>query len=282
MLLDALPFDSVFRAALTVAVTAYLAWEDHQTSFMDERVLYAFLASGLLWNVLFSPFDALWPALLAAAVIGGVGYFSYRAGQFGGGDVLLLAGIALWLPASPFVSVPVFWPFVLSVFLAASFLASVGSALWYAELLRVQKRFPARKIGWFLSGFVVVLALGALMPFTILGKGFVVLLGIPAVFYLVYRQDVVDHAVIAPQKYSDILDEDVLALEKLDEKDVARFDLERVLTAPALKKLKKFMSARKRKTVPIYRQLPRFGPYLLAGLLLSLALGDVVWALVAG
>jgi len=109
-----------------------------------------------------------------------------------------------------------------------------------------------------------------------------VLLGIPAVFYLVYRQDVVDYAVIAPQRYSQILDEDVLALEKLDGKDVEKFGLERVLTLAALKKLKRFMSARKRKTVPIYRQLPRFGPYLLAGLLLSLALGDVVWALVAG
>ncbi len=282
MLLDAFAFDAGIRVVVAVLVTAALAWQDHQTSFMDERLLYGFLVAALAWNVAFLPFDLLWPPVLVAAAIGLLGYVSYRAGQFGGGDVLLLCGLALWLPASPFVHVPVFWPFVLSVFLAASLLASVGSAAWYAGLLSRQRRFPGKKTAPFLAGFLVVLAAGALLPFNALGKSFLVLLGIPAVFYLLYRQDVVDHAVIAPQRYSEILDEDVLALEKLPEEDVETFGLERVLTVPALRKLKKFMAARKRKTVPIYRHLPRFGPYLLAGLLLSVALGDVVWALVAG
>lgn len=282
MFLDALSFDAWIRVMVAIGVTAALAWQDHQTSFMDERVLYAFLAGGLVWNVLFFPFSAFWPPLVVAAIIGAVGYFSYRAGQFGGGDVLLLAGLALWLPSSPLVAVPTFWPFVLSVFLAASLLASAGSALWYADLLRRQKKFPGQKAPLFFAGFLVVLAVSLVLPLGAGGPLFVVLLGVPTVFYLVYRQDVVDFAVIAPQKYSEILDEDVLATEKLPQKDVEKFGLERVLTVAAMKNLKKFMSARERKTVPIYRNLPRFGPYLLAGLLLSLAVGDLVWALVAG
>lgn len=282
MLLDALFLDSWVRVVVSVLVTAALAWQDHQTSFMDERVLYTFLAGGLLWDFLFLPFSQLWPPVLVAALIGAVGYLSYRAGQFGGGDVLLLAGLAVWLPYSPLVSVPIFWPFVLSVFLAASLLASAGSSLWYADLLRQRKKFPGKKAAVFLAGFVGVVALSQLMPFGVLGQLFIVLLGIPSVFYLAYRQDVLDYAVIAPQTYAQILDEDVLALEKLPDADVEKFGLERVLTVPALKKLKKFMAAKKRKTVPIYRHLPRFGPYLLAGLLLSLVLGDLVWALVSG
>ena len=282
MFLDFLGFDAVLRVIVAVLVTAYLAWEDHQTSFMNEHLLYAFVIGGLVWDVLFLPFASLWPAVLVAAIIGGVGYFSYRSGQFGGGDVLLLAGMALWLPVSPFVSVPVFWPFVLSVFLAASLLASVGSGMWYAGLLRAAGKFPGKKGGWFVLGFFAVIAVSVWMPFGPLGKGLIALLGVPSVFYLVYRQDVVDYAVIVPQTTRQILDEDVLALEKLPEKDVERFGLERVLTVAALKKLKKFMAFRKHKTVPIYRNLPRFGPYLLAGLLLSLAVGDVVWTLVAG
>jgi hypothetical protein len=170
----------------------------------------------------------------------------------------------------------------LSVFLAASLLASAGSSLWYADLLRRQNKFPGKKAAFFFIGFIGVVALSQLMPFGVLGQLFIVLLGIPSAFYLSYRQDVVDYAVIAPQKYEEILDEDVLALEKLSDADVEKYCLERVLTVPALKKLKKFMYAKKRKTVPIYRHLPRFGPYLLAGLLLSIALGDLVWALVAG
>ncbi|MBI2445731.1 prepilin peptidase [Candidatus Micrarchaeota archaeon] len=282
MLFDALPFDAWIRVFVAVLVTAVLAWQDHKTSFMDERVLYAFLATGLLWNVFFLPFSQMWPPVLAAALIGIVGYFSYRAGQFGGGDVLLLSGLALWLPVSPFVRTPVFWPFVLSVFLAASLLASAGSALWYADLLRQRGKFPGKKAALFLTGFAAVVALSLLLPFGMSGQAFIMLFGIPAAFYLIYRQDVVDYAVVAPQTLGQLLDEDVLALEKLDKKDVTRFGLERVLTIPAMGKLKNFMSAKKRKTVPVYRHLPRFGPYLLAGLLFSLAFGDLVWALVAG
>jgi len=282
MFLDALPFDAWIRVVVSIVVTAALAWQDHKTSFMDERMLYVFLAAGMLWNVLFLPFDLLSPPVLVAALIGAGGYLSYRAGQFGGGDVLLLAGLALWLPVSPLVAVPVFWPFVLSVFLAASLLASAGSALWYADLLRQKDKFPGSKAALFLAVLVAVLAVSQLLPFGVLGQAFIVLLGIPSAFYVIYRQDVVDFAVIAPQTYKEILDEDVLALEKLPDNDVEKYGLERVLTVPALKKLKKFMFAKKRKTVPIYRHLPRFGPYLLAGLLLSIALGDLVWVLVAG
>ncbi|MBI5226657.1 prepilin peptidase [Candidatus Micrarchaeota archaeon] len=282
MIFELLGFDAALRVIAAVLVTAYLAWEDHQTSFMNEHLLYAFVLGGLIWDVVFLPFASLWPTVLVAALIGGIGYFSYRSGQFGGGDVLLLAGLALWLPVSPFISVPIFWPFVLSVFLAASLLASVGSGMWYARLLRDAGKFPGKKGGWFVLGFFAVIAVSVWMPFGALGKGLIALLGVPSVFYLVYRQDVVDYAVIVPQTARQILDEDVLALEKLPGNDVERFGLERVLTVAALKKLKNFMAARSRKTVPIYRNLPRFGPYLLAGLLLSIAVGDVVWALVAG
>ncbi len=282
MFFDALPSDAWIRVAVAVVVTAYLAWEDHRTSFMNETLLYGFAAAGLAWGALFFPFPVFMAAVAVAAVIGVGGYFSYKAGQFGGGDVLLLAGLALWLPSSPLIPVPVSWPFVLGVFLSASFLASVGSFLWYAGILYRQKRFPGKKAPLFLLASVVAVAAVALLPFSIPSRMFFIAVCLPAAFYLTYRKDVLEHAVIQDVPFKDILDEDVLALEKFSGSDVNKYGLERVLTKAALKKLKAFAAAKKVREVPIYRMLPRFGPYLLAGLLLGVVLGDLVWALVAG
>lgn len=269
--------DAWIRVVASVLVTAVLAYEDHQTSFMNERVLWAFGFGGLLWNGLFLGVNDFIFALAVAAVIGVVGFFSYKSGQFGGGDVLLLLGLALWVPVSPLVFVPTFWPFVLSVFLAASFLATLGSGVWYAHALFKQGVFPGEKrVPWWLA-VVGVSVLALVLPASLTVKLLFLAMGLPAAFYVLYRPDVLSHAVIQEVSFKDLLDEDVLALERFEEKDVTRFGLERVLTPTALAKLKKFMASRKTKTVPIYKNLPRFGPYLFAGLLVSLAVGDVVW-----
>lgn len=277
--LDALVFDAGVRVAVSVLVTAVLAWEDHQTSFMNERILYAFAGLGLAWNFLFLGWNAFLWALAVAIVIGVVGFVSYKAGQFGGGDVLLLLGLALWLPVSPLVSVPMFWPFVVSVFLVASFLATVGSGLWYAHTLFKQGRFPGTKKVWWWLAVAALMAVGVLLPASLTVKFLFLAMGFPATFYVLYRSDVLSYAVIQEVSFKELLDEDVLALERMPEKDVEKFGLERVLTASAKSKLKKFMAARKRTRIPVYKNLPRFGPYLLAGLMLSLLVGDAAWFL---
>ena len=87
-----------------------------------------------------------------------------------------------------------------------------------------------------------------------------------------------EKVIIQSVPFSKIEDEDVLATERFSEEDLAQFGIERVLTRPALEKLRHFARVKKLKAVPIYRDLPRFGPYLLAGLLLCLWAGDaVVW-----
>ncbi len=277
VLLDTLAFEPVIRAAVAVLFTAALAYEDHQTSFMNEKILYAFAATGFLWNLLFLPPEAFALAAGVAVLILSAGYLAYRSGSFGGGDVLLFTALALWLPVSPLAAAPVSWPFVVSVFLAASVLASLGASAWYASILFRKKRFPGKNGFRFAAGALAVLAGVALLPAVgVFTKGFFAALFLSVWFYVLYRRDVAEHAVLEETAFGDILDEDVLATEKLDATDVRAFGLERVLTESARRKLKKFMAAKRRKTVPICRNLPRFGPYVLAGLLLSLAVGDVV------
>ncbi|MDP2717137.1 MAG: A24 family peptidase, partial [Candidatus Micrarchaeota archaeon] len=256
--LDPLAFDAVVRAAVAVLFTAVLAWEDHQTSFMNEKILYAFAGLGLVWNVLFLSVDALLSAVGVCVLILAAGYLAYRSGSFGGGDVWLLAGLSLWLPVSPFVASFLPWPFVVSVFLTASILASIGASAWYAAILFRKKRFPGAAAPAFAIGALLLLAGVALLPVSFSAKAFFLLLGLSAWFYFLYRTDVTDHAVVEETPFSKILDEDILATEKLEALDIKRFGLERVLTESARVKLKKFMAAKKIRTVPIHRHLPRF------------------------
>ncbi len=263
------------RVLVSLGVTAYLAWEDARTSFMNEKLLVAFVALGVLLDVVFLPSSQWLLVFGLAALWAVVGWFSYKSGQFGGGDVLLLLGLHLWLPFSPFVPVP--WPFILSVFVASAALASLGSTALYAWKL---SRFPLdgrKKTA--LAGLALFSLAIFIFPFSLGLKALFYLLLLSASFYLLFRKELMDQVVIQPVSLKNIEDEDVLATERISEKDLGKFKLERVLTPSALKKLLVYAKAKKLKTVPIFKDLPRFGPYLLAGLIVCLALGDLVWFL---
>ncbi|MBI5036018.1 prepilin peptidase [Candidatus Micrarchaeota archaeon] len=268
-------FDFILaRVVVSVLVAAYLAWEDAKTSFMNERLLLVFVASGAFVDLVFLPQDSWLVVFGVAAAIAAIGFISYKAGQFGGGDVLILLGLHLWLPFSPFVAVP--WPFILSVFVASAAMGSIASAVLYAWKLRKEK-LPKRKR--LLFGLLVVLSLAfLLLPFGLFGVLFYAL-AVSSSFYFVFRGELLEKVIIQQVKLKDIEDEDVLAMEQIAQSKVKRFSLEKVLTASALQKLKKYARSSRKTTVPIYKNLPRFGPYILAGLLACLAVGDVIWFL---
>ncbi|MFH1780085.1 MAG: hypothetical protein ABH803_02990, partial [Candidatus Micrarchaeota archaeon] len=74
-----------------------------------------------------------------------------------------------------------------------------------------------------------------------------------------------------------IQDEDILAIDKLPRKLVEKYGLEKVLTKKQFEKLKEISKKEGIHEFPIHTNLPRFGPYVLAGLLLVLWLGDFIF-----
>ncbi len=134
----------VLRIAAALAGTGAAAWQDAKTSFIDDRIVYSMIGLGFVLDVItLDTAFIVYSTGIATAIIA-FGYFMYRTGQLGGGDVLLFAGIQLLLPYYPDAAASLgfapteylFIPFFVALIAASSFYALLGSAAKYGLGLR--------------------------------------------------------------------------------------------------------------------------------------------------
>ncbi|MFH0923089.1 MAG: prepilin peptidase, partial [Candidatus Micrarchaeota archaeon] len=106
----------LLRVAIALGATGLAAWQDHKTSFIDDKITLGMIAAGILLNVLTFDMDfIIWVGGIALA-IAAIGYFAYKTGQFGGGDVLLFLGLHLLLPVYPLALASPFLPTFYALF----------------------------------------------------------------------------------------------------------------------------------------------------------------------
>ncbi|MBI5229555.1 prepilin peptidase [Candidatus Micrarchaeota archaeon] len=287
----------LLRVVLAVGFTAVAAWQDWKTSFIDDRMTAAMIGAGIVLNLLTLDLNFIVYSLGIAGIIFGIGYFLYRTGQLGGGDVLLFTGIQLLLPYYPLqiaAYLPTFfaqvvsayaalsfYPFFLSILLASSFLGLAGTAIWYTIKLQGRKLKPdflAAGLMVFLAA-VVLFLLNSFGGSSVFQISFIVVVFGSAVFLFTFKKQITEEIIIKRVSLPEIEEEDVIALEKLPPKLVEEYGLERVLTKKEVEKLKKIEKAKKVHLFPVYKVLPRFGPYILAGLVFSLLFGDLFFLL---
>ena len=267
------------RIGIAVALTGVAAYQDAKTSYIDDKILYAMVAIGALLDVFFLPMKD-WPFVLTgAAAIAVIGFVAYKRGSFGQGDVWLFLGLQLLLPFYPSfarVSLPNF-PFVASVFLAASFLSVLGSTLLYGKML-FERRLFERNQSILFAGVcllvAIVLALLPLVPFS--AKAVFFLFIVSGVFLAVFYSRIREKILITPLKPEEIEDEDVLAIEKMKPELVKKYGVERVLTQKQISVLKKIREREGVAKFPVFKHLPRFGPYVLLGLIACVYAGDLL------
>ncbi|NYZ78194.1 prepilin peptidase [Candidatus Micrarchaeota archaeon] len=271
----------VLRAAAALVGTGLAAWEDARTSFIDDRTTLSMIGLGIVLDVFFLPQELWLSTALIALVIGIIGYFAYRAGQFGGGDVLLILGIHLLLPqqtqalfASAVQAFAPAYPPVVSILATASLTAVIVSGVWYAFRLHQEKGFGKNKTLAFAVVSAVAVAAIAFSPLSLALKVFFALLLLPAFFYVLFKREVMDCVVVKKLRLRDVEDEDVLYLEGLPQSLVKRFNIQRVLTRGEVKKLRFVEKKTGRRVWPVCKELPRFAPFLLLGLLFVLFFGD--------
>ncbi|MEM4255550.1 MAG: prepilin peptidase [Candidatus Norongarragalinales archaeon] len=272
----------LLRVAIAVVFTAIAAYQDNKTSYVDDKVLYALVGAGLLLNVLSFDFAFFVSTLPAALFIGVFGFVLWRRGSFGQGDVWLFLGLHLILPEYPsFVQLPLpSLPFVASVFLASSVFSLFGSSAFYAARLTRAKAFDKLR-------FASLVALSASSVFFLyktplqpLAKLFFSLFVISSVFLALFYRTIKEKVLIQWVSLKGVEDEDVLALEKLPSSFVKKHGLEKVVTKSVFQKLKALSKSGRMKKFPVFKNLIRFNPYVLAGLLVCLYAGDLlVWVL---
>ncbi|MFH0836213.1 MAG: A24 family peptidase [Candidatus Micrarchaeota archaeon] len=280
----------LLRIAFVLVGTGAAAVQDAKTSYIDDRITGSMIVLGAVLNLLENDQSFWWSAFGIAFVIAVAGYAMYRLGQFGGGDVLLFLGLQLLLPFYPsgvfnaaFPSEFYVYPFVLSVFLAASYFSVLGSGAWYAWRI-VEKKIALPRKDFFIFVVLSAASIGFwfVIPLGFMQKAFFTCLFIPGLFLMVFKKQITDKLVVRKIPIKEIEDEDILAIDKLPKRLVAKYGLERVLTKKQVGLLKKIRRDTKRKLFPVCKELPRFGPYILAGLIASLLVRDLfLWVLLA-
>ncbi|MCX6767592.1 MAG: prepilin peptidase [Candidatus Micrarchaeota archaeon] len=273
----------LIRIAAVLLGTGAAAWQDHKTSFIDDRIVYAMMGLGLLLDLLTMNQDFIIYSVGIAAAIIGFGYLFYRTGQLGGGDVLLFAGIQLLLPYYPSTVSPgfaptgfLFIPFLVSVLAASSLYALLGTSVKYGLELRKRKLAPdLPSAGAAALLFAAMFYFMAAMGTGTLFAGLLLLIFVPGAFLMVFKKQITDEIIIKRIRISQVEDEDVLATEKMPAAILKKYGLGRVLTKKEVEKLRKIEKREGMRLFPVYKNLPRFGPYILAGLITCLVVGDV-------
>lgn len=262
----------LLREIVVLVATAIAAYTDYKTGFIFDWITYPLIAIGLVLHALewLSTGFIDWSGIGIACIVFGAGLVLYYAGKTGGGDVKLLAGIALTLP---FFSNQVF---VASVLLVAALLGIVVLGAYFITRYLCTRpdlaenkanAWPALLLG---IGTIIYLALG--MEYRLFSPLGVLVLAPPlviAVVFLALDRGIRKTFFLEEVPLSKLEEDEIVAREFENEKTI------KILEASPLGVLTKkeiaLLQTAGIERVKVYRKLPPFGPFLLAGTIVSLA-----------
>jgi Flp pilus assembly protein protease CpaA len=252
-------------AFLGVAVATYFDIFNQRN--VPNNLLYGFLAVAFIVNLIFYQEDLFLFSVALALFLSAISYIFYRFGQLGGADLFVIASIVLLLPIHPsFVGLTFNLPFIFSVIVFSGVAFAVYIVIYYGLRLRDAGAHPKLMyalllIPYLLFAYVYINSI----IFSPVYFMFVTILLLATIFFLMYREDI--NLLLAERMSpAELTEEDVLALEMMDEKIVKKHELKRLATKDEIKRLKSL----KVRELWVYSKLPPFLPFLLLGMILSL------------
>lgn len=275
-----------WRIAIAIIFTAAMAYYDlFNKKWVPNTLIYGFAACAVAINFVFYDSVLTWSALALGLIIFALCYALYRAGQLGGADAYALGSIAA---AVPYLPVPLLsqqpsapYPFILSMLVPTGIAFMLHMALRFVPY--VARRLAAGKVRFTLekSAGPVLLAFAftafiyaiSSLPLSFPPAYFAILffLAISLLFFSLFKSEI-KGSMVEMVGVKKLQEEDVLALEKMDKRLVARMRLQALLTAKSIALLKKS----KLKSAPVYTGMPFFLPYLFFGLLFTVLFGDML------
>lgn len=271
--------------------TAISAYDDWKTSYLNDKLIYGMIGFGLIWNVIFST-DFI-SVFLTALIIFLIGFVSYLFGQIGGGDVFLFTALALLIPVYPAYILPLIsligitpatgsiLPFVISIF----FLAGLTGPMFYYPLtyffkiLKIKKKIKNFKQKIIKSTIYFALTSIAIIIFMKLSIALSLVLFPLAIALLIvpFKNDILKYFCLEKKLISKLTDDDVLALEFIDEKIIKKLGLSRkTLLLGEIKKVQAKAKKFKIKDILVCENLPKFVPFIFLSLLINLLVGDIL------
>jgi len=247
---------------------------------------YGLVAVGALFTLASLDASVIIQSFGIAIAIFAVGYILYRAGQIGGADVLVFVSIALLLPEGPqplltSVKSPFNYPFVLSVFLLSGVLGVFGIFLKYVprtlydavkgKEIKLNTSQVLQSILLLVIYLIFLYYITSLVPLPETQLFIFVAIVVCTTILFSLKDHISDKYLIHMVSVKEIDEEDILAVEKMDEKSVKKYGLDRLLVPEQIEKLKKMGKGKK---FPVYTDMPVFMPYVLIALVTALLFGD--------
>ena len=271
----------VIRVLVLLAFAALYAYFDiFNKRSIPNSFAYLSIVVGIIFT-LFYPFKTLELSLLIAVFVVAIGYVLYKAGFLGLGDGLELAFVSLMLPIqpTPLLNIPQLGlPFVLSVFISSGIVAIIALPIYYMlnSKLELKKELILRAsvvfISYLLLLMLVYLLLGhiALVPTV-----FIIIIAFFSALIFLFETSLNERMItwVYPNKLGE---DDIIAINLMSKKDIMFFKSR----YPSFARLadKKEIAALKniKKKIPVYTNAIPFSAFILAGIVLSLFIGDPI------
>lgn len=274
-------FDLIFIKLFVVLVAcAIAAYTDYKTGYIYNWITFPLIIIGFLF-LLFESF--IYPVfgyiyflkvLLYTGIIYGFGYLFYYFGKLGGGDVKLFLGINLLVP---YLNDQIFilWVLIISslvsvLIVSIKYLFILYRKIKRKEFLKILKE-RALKIIFYIFLFIFF-SYFLITSITILEQSRIYLFLLFPIFFgfisVIFDKEIKNYIYLRQKPINKIEDGDVIYIEKLskDLKEKLNLKNRNVLEEKDIKNIKTLNI----KSLPIFDNLPRFGPYIFIGCVLSI------------
>lgn len=240
---------------------AAAAYTDWKTGYIYDYITYPLIGAGIILSLL----TGQWTGLALGGGICALGVVAYKTGKIGGGDIKLLAGIALVQPLYQGMIFP------LAVLLVGTLLACLGFSTYYVGKYLLTRPHIHWKTTRKMVAAALFLAAGAFMGYFsqqgIWPMEMSVLISVSllaGIIFYAFEEEIKKHAFLKHITLEQLEDDEVLAVEHLtkEEKEKWGKNVPNLIGREDITALKHMNMH----TIPVYRNLPRFAPFLFAGM----------------
>jgi hypothetical protein len=234
---------------------------------------------GLILNIFTYYYIDVLEICLIALTIYIVGYIAYYFGKIGGGDIKLFIGIHMVLPYF-YNQVFILWVIIAASLLSVLFV-SISYIIKLYSKIKLTNKFLKEKTWKIIKSLGLFILFTAFLIFSVVYGGLpaYVYLTLPPMFFgsvvMIFEEEVKKYIYLRKKPIDKLEEGDVLASEFATKELLDKIGLGKrtVLEKEDIEKIKLL----KLTTLPIYDYLPRFGIYILFGVISVLVLGYFVF-----
>jgi Flp pilus assembly protein protease CpaA len=218
---------------------------------IPDEITYSFLFIGIIIFFAFLPFDFM--KVVIALVVFIIGYILYKIGYLGGADVYAITGLSLLLPLN-FQGIP-----TIIVLLLGSMLLTMFYVMFRFFIKNKKIKFEKQDMitaGLWAIGYSALAYMIYNIGQTTIGI-IVFFLGILNSTFALIKSNLMD-SMIEQIPLEKIIEEDILATDKMDQDFVREHKIDRLLTKDEINKLRELGV----EEVPVYTGLPPYLPFV--------------------